>query len=310
MGRGFESLFRHHDLHLIEPRPAWWVRTVASLPLVCLYALGHGLAFLAFRVFPYRPRVVRENLATAFPEFDERRLRRVMREYYSGFAQVLMEIVKSAALSPDEMRRRVSFSNLELVREPLSQGQAVLLLAGHQCNWEWMLLALSLDLGYPLDAAYKPLVDNWAEREMLKIRTRFGARMVPATELLADIIKRSRTARGLAMVADQEPRTSEQKLWIRFLNRYSAFFVGPEEICRTTRYPAFFMGMRRTARGRYEISFTPIAATGEKLAPGVFTERYARLVEEQIHAAPADWPWSHKRWKLRRSLYERKDPDG
>ena len=31
---------------------------------------------------------------------------------------------------------------------------------------------------------------------------------------------------------------------------------------------------------------------------------YARLVEEQIHAAPSDWPWSHKRWKLRRSLYQ------
>ena len=26
-------------------------------------------------------------------------------------------------------------------------------------------------------------------------------------------------------------------------------------------------------------------------------------VEEQIRAAPADWPWSHKRWKLKKPLY-------
>jgi len=27
------------------------------------------------------------------------------------------------------------------------------------------------------------------------------------------------------------------------------------------------------------------------------------MVEEQIRAAPADWPWSHKRWKLKKPLY-------
>jgi lauroyl/myristoyl acyltransferase len=27
------------------------------------------------------------------------------------------------------------------------------------------------------------------------------------------------------------------------------------------------------------------------------------MVERQIHAAPADWPWSHKRWKLKKPLY-------
>jgi len=38
---------------------------------------------------------------------------------------------------------------------------------------------LSLQLGYPLEAAYKPLVDGWAQREMLKARSRFGAELVP-----------------------------------------------------------------------------------------------------------------------------------
>ena len=61
------------------------------------------------------------------------------------------------------------------MRAALASGTPVLLVAAHQCNWEWMLLALSLELGYPLDAAYKPLVDGWAQREMLKARSRFGA---------------------------------------------------------------------------------------------------------------------------------------
>jgi lauroyl/myristoyl acyltransferase len=30
-------------------------------------------------------------------------------------------------------------------------------------------------------------------------------------------------------------------------------------------------------------------------------------VEGQIHAAPPDWPWSHKRWKLKRPLYQKRN---
>jgi KDO2-lipid IV(A) lauroyltransferase len=167
-----------------------------------------------------------------------------------------------------------------------------------------MLLALSIELGYPLDAAYKPLVDNWAEREMKKVRTRFGSRLVPAQELLPDIIKRRDVVRAVAMVADQEPTRSERKYWTRFLNRDTAFYMGPEEIARVTRFPVFFIAMRRRARGYYEMEFLPLAAAGGALAPGELTERYARVVEEQIRAAPPDWPWSHKRWRLKKSVYQ------
>ena len=105
------------------------------------------------------------------------------------------------------------------------------------------------------------------------------------------------------MVADQEPVSSERKHWLKFLNRDTAFFLGAEEIARTTRYAAFFVRLKRVARGRYEAEFVPLAAAGGQLPAGEFTGRYAQLVEEQIREAPADWPWSHKRWKLKRPLY-------
>jgi KDO2-lipid IV(A) lauroyltransferase len=106
------------------------------------------------------------------------------------------------------------------------------------------------------------------------------------------------------MVADQEPTTSEHKHWTRFLNRDTAFYTGPEEIARVTRFPVFFIAMRRTGRGYYEMDIRPLASPAEPSRSGDLTERYARLVEEQIHAAPSDWPWSHKRWKLKKSVYQ------
>lgn len=284
-------------------RPAWWVRLCSRLPLALLYRVADLLGWLAFRVFPYRDAVVRENLSRAFPEWDEPRMREVRRHYYQGFADMLIEVIKSATLPEAQLRRRVRIVNLEAPREHLAAGRSVLLVAAHQCNWEWMLLGLSLELGYPLDAAYKPLVDRWAEREMRKVRSRFGCRLVPAKQLLADILQRSAVTRAVAMVADQEPTTSERKHWTRFLNRDTAFYMGPEEISRVTRFPVFFIAMRRVRRGCYEMQFVPLSAPGEPLEPGELTERYVHAVQQQIRSAPADWPWSHKRWKLKKSLY-------
>jgi KDO2-lipid IV(A) lauroyltransferase len=286
-------------------RPTWWVRLLAAIPMPVLYGFARLLAWLAFRVFPYRPHVVRENLRIAFPELDEAGLRALMRDYYRGFAQVLVEIIKSARISPDELRRRVRLINADEVRAVLAAGSPVLLVAAHQCNWEWMLHALTLELGWPVDAAYKPLVNPWAEREMRALRGRFGSRLVPAQQLLPDILRRGRMVRAIAMVADQEPTKSERRHWTRFLNRDSAFYMGPEEIARATRFPVFFAAMRRTGRGFYEVALEPLAAAGEQLAPGELTERYVRRVEQQIREAPADWPWSHKRWKLKKSVYGR-----
>jgi KDO2-lipid IV(A) lauroyltransferase len=291
-------------------RSAWWVRLLSRLPLPVLYRLADLIGWLAFRVFPHRDEVVRENLGLAFPELGPAEIDAIRRRYYSGFADVLVEVIKSATMAPEELRRRVRIVNLEPMRALLTSGQSVLLAGAHQGNWEWMLLALALELGYPLDAAYKPLVDSWAEREMKKVRSRFGSRLIPAKDLLPDIIRRGKVVRAVAMVADQEPTTSERKHWTRFLNRDTAFYMGAEEIARVTRFPVFFVGIRRVRRGHYEMRLEPILLPGESPEAGEPTERYVRLVERQIRESPPDWPWSHKRWKLKKPLYTGRHTSG
>jgi KDO2-lipid IV(A) lauroyltransferase len=288
---------------MTAPKPSMWIRLLSLIPLALWFPFASFLAWLSWRVIPYRRHVVVANLKASFPEWDDARRERVIRDYYRGFADMLVEVMHSARLTPAELERRVKLVNPQLIRDEVARGKPVLLVAAHQCNWEWMLLAFSTQLGVPVDAAYKPLVDNWAEREMLKLRSRFGARLIPAQQLLGDIIQQRNRPRVIAMVADQEPVSSERKHWLKFLNRDTAFFLGGEEIVRATRYAAFFVRLKRVARGRYEAEFVPLAAAGEQLTSGEFTARYARLVEEQIRGAPADWPWSHKRWKLKKPLY-------
>ena len=102
----------------------------------------------------------------------------------------------------------------------------------HLGNWEWLLQSVTLELGYPVDAAYKPLHDPWAERLALEIRSRFGARLVPAKDLLIDHLRRHKIVRALAINADQAPMLTEKRHGSRFLGQDTAFYVGAEQIAR------------------------------------------------------------------------------
>lgn len=285
------------------PELSLWIRALSRIPWPLFYALATGLAFFASRIVRFRRAVVDANLARAFPDVSASQRRRWALQHYAGLIDTVVEVARTPALSADDLRRRVRFANLEALRDILQSGKPVLGVAAHQCNWEWILQALAIDLGYPIEAAYKPLKDAWSERQFLALRSRLGCRMVPAKNLLAEVIRQRHRVRAIMMVADQEPVSADRKRWCRFLGNDTAFFTGAEEIVRAMHYAAFFVAMRRIGRGRYEIHFEPLARANEPLAQGEFTERYAAAVERQVRAAPPDWLWLHRRWKLTKPFY-------
>jgi len=279
------------------PALPFWLRLLSRLPLGLLYPLTTSGTWVMRRVVRYRVATVRTNIERSFAGLQRRERRQIESGYYANLSQVLAEIIKIGGLDREALQQRVSFSNLQLLRDVIGAGSSALVVCAHQCNWEWQLLALSAQLQLPVQAAYKPLRGALGERLMRSLRSQFGAELVPAKQLLGNLLRR-RDARIIAMVADQVPVGSDFKHWTRFLEQPTAFYMGPEKIAQAARFAVIFAGMRRIARGQYQVVCELLAAPGERATPGEITERYARAVEKQVLAAPADWLWSHRRWKL------------
>lgn len=262
------------------------------------YALSYALFFLAYRVLGLRRSVVRRNLERSLPRCDAKARAGIAREFVRRQSQVFAEVDYARVISADELRHRV------VLRDPagiLSQASSagrglVVIVGGHQCNFEWLLLRLSLELGPALVGLYKPLQGARTDRYFRAIRTRFGATLLPAKSAMKEL-GTIRQARALGLIADQVPRTSPDRHWTTFLHQRTAFFRGPERIARGLRAPLVYVAMRRDGRGRYEIELEPLTARGERLPDGEATERYARVLERDITADPAGWWWSHRRWK-------------
>jgi Kdo2-lipid IVA lauroyltransferase/acyltransferase len=279
------------------------IKILSRLPWWVLYGLSSLIYFLAYYVVRHRQHVIREQLAKVYPNLTDAERDLIHRQFLKNFCDVLVEVLKSVTMSAEDMCARVHVLNLEVARRFLDAGQSVMFVTSHLCNWEWLLHGVVLQLGYPMDAGYKPLHDQWAERLMLKVRSRFGARLVPAKELLADIIKRRYIVRAIAMNADQAPVSTDKRHWTVFLGQDSAFYIGAEQISRATRLPVIYACMRRVGRSRYEVELKLLWDGKETVAPSQITEKYARACELDVLRSPADWLWSYRRWRLKKPLY-------
>ncbi len=278
-------------------RSALWIRVLSRLPFPLLYGLTGLIIGVLRHVFRFRVAVARDNLSRCFPERTEGQISALLDAYYRQLGEVAAEFLKLPDLSADQLRAHLEMLHVERVTAETAAGRSVLLLGAHQCNWEWALQATVLYLGVPIEAAYKPLHSAGFDRELRKLRCRYGAHLIAAKRLLREVLRRRGQLHAVALHADQMPSSSGRRIWLSFLGRQTAFYPGPAEIARITGYAAFFVSMRRTGRGQYQLDLLPICAAGERPDPAVFTARYAGLVEAMIRESPADWTWVHRRWK-------------
>ena len=260
------------------------------------YVLSRSVFFMLFSLLGLRRSVIRDNLARSFPELAPAARRKLRREFLRRQSELAAEVLLAPRLEAAELRERVTLANPEVLASA-APPRPLILAGSHLGNFEWAQLRVSLELGDRLLALYKPMRGARAERWFHRMRSRFGARLVPAKSVLAQLAQ-FRGAAGIGIVADQEPRSSPDRHWTAYLSQPTAFYMGPEILGRALRSQVMFADLRRLARGSYELEFIPLNQPEERLPVGVVTERYVRELERAIHADPPGWWWLHRRWKL------------
>ena len=280
------------------------LRLISRLPLPLLYAICAGAAWL-LRAVRWRAGFVADGLARCLPERSDAERRRLGREFYAFLGRLVAEILHGARIAPEQLQARLRFEDEAVVREALAGGRRVMLLAAHHCNWEWLLLECSRRLGAPLVAAYKPVSSEFADQWARAMRSRFGATMVPAKDIVQHLIAQRGQVKLLAMVADQSPSAkSDLQTWLPFFGQETSFFQGPGWIGAKLGFEPVFIAMRPDGPGRYIARFVPLGRAGERPAPEAILRAYVNALEQQVREHPAQYFWAYNRWKRAKRLYD------
>jgi KDO2-lipid IV(A) lauroyltransferase len=268
------------------------------LPFPVLYFLSDLFFPLVYYLVSYRKRIVLGNLRTSFPEKTEPEIRAIARKFYRHFTDLVFEILKMRTISPEALRRRIRYSNPELLQELYDRGKGLIGMLAHYNNWEWTV-AISDGPHHAL-AVYKPLHNPFFDRFMKRARERHGVELITTRETPRRILEDHREGNlaGYGFISDQSPVWEETQYWTTFMNQLTPVFTGAEKMAMRYGLPVVYYAMRKTGRGRYLIDLIPLSMdpAGEK--GHAITDRFHRTMEGIIREKPEFWLWTHRRWKL------------
>ncbi|MHA8049994.1 lysophospholipid acyltransferase family protein [Aquirufa sp. ROCK-SH2] len=273
-------------------------RLIGRLPFFILYGISNFIQFLFYYVISYRKKVITTNLKNSFPDLNTKEINHLCYQFYGYMTDLLVEFFKGSAISKEEILKRINIVNPEVVQNYLDQNIPVVLVAGHQGNWEWAIHRLALTKNIN-DVVYQKLNNPTFNEFSKQVRSRFGnIVLMEKRESILLTKERKNIPRTICLAADQAPQKPESAYWTQFLNQDTAFFTGMERFAREYNYPVVFCELIRTKRGYYQMTYQTIAeAPFENLEKGEIIRQFALNLEKAITKYPEQYLWSHRRWK-------------
>jgi Lauroyl/myristoyl acyltransferase len=279
-----------------------FIRIIALLPMRCLYVISDILYPITYYIVKYRRKVVRQNLTESFPEKSDKEVIELEKRFYHHFCDYIVESVKQAGITQQEVLNRAHITNMEVMNEWEKKGRSAVIMLGHYGNWEWFS-----SINYRLETTqfgqvYRQLKSPMMDKLFLQIRSVYGALSIEKKKTMREILmlKKQKKQVLIAFLSDQSPSRNNLIYWTNFLNHETSILVGAERIAQKADFDVFYFDIRKIGRGKYEAEIKVITEIPAETKEFEITEKYARLMEETILRDPAYWLWTHKRWKHKR----------
>jgi len=266
------------------------------LPWRVLYLISDAAFPILYHVAKYRRDVVYKNLLTAFPEKSEAERKKIEKEFYQLFLDNFIEVIKLLFINGKQIEKRFS-GDVDVMNNLKGKVPNVTIISAHFFNWEFVNLAVSRKTKFTLLTVYKPVDSKPFDRLMMQMRSRFGAKLIPSTNFTRAYIPYARTEHALGLVADQSPGDMRYCYWLPFFGKLTAFVKGPEKMSKTNNAGVVFLHFYRVKRGYYKMEFTLVTTDPNSYKDGHLTRELVRITENSIRNHPANYLWSHRRWK-------------
>lgn len=272
---------------------------LSLLPLRLLYALADVAYVFTYYVYPYRRKLVRNNLVTSFPEKTIDEIVKIEKGFYRWFCDYAFETVKLLSISEQELRRRFTITNSHEVEACFQEGRSVAAILGHYANWEWLsCVGIDLPPERKIGLIYHPLRNEAIDELFKKIRSSAGGVPIAKQHILRYLLqyKKEGIMSLFGYISDQAPKWENIHLWLPFLHHETPVFTGGERIMRKMNNAVFYVEMTRPRRGYYTCTYHLITREPNTLDEHEITRRFFMMLEKTIQNEPRYYLWSHNRW--------------
>ena len=274
----------------------WLLYAISLLPMKVLYLISNALAYIAFSGIGYRKQIVMNNLSIAFPEKTEKEKVAIAKEFYLNFCDALLESIKLIS-ADNRLIDKMFVADPEAVKVFEGTNKNIQIHAMHNFSWEIVNLGVVREMKLPFLAVYQPITNQFFNELFKKIRSRNGTVLIPANDFKNNFLPHDNKQYILALVADQNPGNPAKAWWVNFFGKPAPFVMGPENAARQRDTAVVFGNFYKVRRGLYSFSVEKFTDRPGDYAPGELTLHYIKYIEDKTRERPANYLWSHRRWK-------------
>ncbi len=272
----------------------------ASLPGNVLYKMSYGIAFILRDVIGYRKQVVLTNIRNSFPEKSEAEIKQIYHESYRHLADRVVENLKCFSITMKEVEQRVQISNPEVLVDCYNRGQHLVMMVGHIATWEFGGYRAITASAHDNFAIVAVVSNPYFNRLIQRTRSKMGMNLVMMDKSKEFLTKPLTKVTAGIFISDQSPSNMKTCYWTTFLGQDTAFFTGAERYARMHNAMVIYPKITERSHGYFTAEIIEITRDPNSLPEFGVTEKFVRILEQQIRENPSDWLWSHKRWKHKR----------
>lgn len=283
------------------------LRALARLPYPVVRRAGLGVGSLAWLVAAPRRKITRINLRLCYPNLTESQREAIGRAHFQYFVRSFFERFIFWFGTEARIRSLVSLDGLELFER--WRGKPVILLAPHFVGID--AGGIRFQLESPFASMYAQQKSRVLTEVMTSGRSRFnGAQMFLRNDGLRPAIRALRDGVPFYFLPDMDlgPRDA---VFVDFFGVPAATVTSVARLARLSGAVVIPLVTTMTDTG-YVAKFYPAWEDypGEDLEAA--TRRMNHFIEERVAEMPAQYLWSHKRFKTRPpgvpDVYGRPDP--
>lgn len=267
---------------------------ISRLPLSPLRRIGRALGTLAWWLAAPRRRIALVNLQLCFPDWSESRRRAVAHEHFQWFMCSILERFIFWNGSPERIRKLVRIENPEVL-EGL-KGRPLILLAPHFVGIDAGGMRLSLQGS--LMAVYAHQTNPVLDAAMIAGRSRFpGAIALARQEGIRTTVRLMRQGIPFHYSPDMDLGIRDA-IFVPFFGIPAATITAAARLAGVSGATVVPWVTRMTPEGYVGRFMTPWEDfPGDDLQEA--TRRLNAFVETQVLEMPAQYLWTHRRFKTR-----------
>ena len=240
-------------------------------------------------------KLIKSNILKALPNANQKEMNVIIKNMWNNYGRILAEYMFMKDFRNSKLNTHLKIDGQEILENIKKNKEKVIFISGHFNNFELMAMQIEKS-GINVSAVYRPLNNIFLNKIMEDIRKNYICKnqIKKGKRGMRELLSSFKLGNSVALMIDQ--RVSEG-IRSQFFGEDALTTTIPAQFVKKFKCKVVPIYIERIKDINFKITIYEPLKFSDNDTIGIITASLNSLLEKMILKNPAQWIWSHNRWK-------------